>query len=313
MAKTVQAFEQGDKVKVLRKAASHENGWENSWESEMDAAVGKTGTVVSGESYNVGLRHNVNVKVPGVDQFGYPSFVLELVKPTPVPVSFPKLKAGDRVQVKYGHAWWDGPATVRNVYEDGYVSVTTDSNQAGAFHPKHISLISPAVPVAPITLAKREFKVGDRVQVKWGYGWDGPATVTKVGPYIQVNSDLRGIGGFLKENLTLIPQFPVNETISPKAEVAAKEKGIAGAVKSHSKVFGIAKDLAIKTALRDPQHITTADAVQAELVKLGYSSTDLGNAAGGLFRGKGWKKLSTVKSARKGNHAREIAAWEYVG
>jgi hypothetical protein len=304
-------FKKGDKVKVLRKATSHENGWENSWEPEMDSAVGKTGTVVADKDvYAIGLRHNVNVKVSGVDQFGYPSFVLELVRDTPVP--FKKFKVGDKVQVKYGYGW-DGPGIVWEDWIDGTYSVTLNEGRRGTFDPKYLTLLPPVAPIAAVP-AKKEFKVGDRVQVNYGYGWDGPGTVTKVGAYVHVKPDHRSEGGFARENLTLLSGMRLRvENPAPQAEVTAKEKGIAGAVKSHSKVFGIAKDLAVKLAKSNSLKITSADTVQAELVKLGYTSADLGNAAGALFRGKNWEKMDRQPSGRRGNHAREISVWKYTG
>jgi hypothetical protein len=61
----------GDFVIVLRKASSHTRGWKNTWVPSMTNAVGKIGKVtgLSGES-------GINVKVDGVDNFGYPYWVL---------------------------------------------------------------------------------------------------------------------------------------------------------------------------------------------------------------------------------------------
>lgn len=71
-------FKVGDQVRVLRKAKSHARGWENSWVSNMDAAVGKIGRVTSLS----GALHDVTVRVPGTggdEGWGYPDFVLKLV------------------------------------------------------------------------------------------------------------------------------------------------------------------------------------------------------------------------------------------
>jgi len=65
----------GDKVRVTRKANSHENGWCNSWVSTMDENVGNTAKVskICGQ-LGITLRfreHN--------DDYAFPYFVLEKV------------------------------------------------------------------------------------------------------------------------------------------------------------------------------------------------------------------------------------------
>jgi hypothetical protein len=96
-----------------------------------------------------------------------------------------------------------------------------------------------------------------------------------------------------------------------KSESTAKEQGIVQAVKGHTEVFIVARKLAVQLAKANGT--VNADLVQDDLAKLGYASADLGNAAGALFRGKNWKYVRTQKSARKGNHLRDIKVWEYVG
>ena len=39
-------FKVGDIVNVTRMAISHEQGWDNSWNNDMDKFIGKTGTIV---------------------------------------------------------------------------------------------------------------------------------------------------------------------------------------------------------------------------------------------------------------------------
>jgi Mind bomb SH3 repeat domain len=72
-------FKVGDRVRILRKVRSHARGWENSWISEMDKAVGKIGQVTYVSS---GRAHDVNVKVPEAGDWGYPDFALKLVVKT---------------------------------------------------------------------------------------------------------------------------------------------------------------------------------------------------------------------------------------
>jgi len=38
-------FRVGDRVKIIKKASSFENGWEDVWIEEMDSCVGKTGRI----------------------------------------------------------------------------------------------------------------------------------------------------------------------------------------------------------------------------------------------------------------------------
>jgi hypothetical protein len=68
----------------------------------------------------------------------------------------------------------------------------------------------------------------------------------------------------------------------------------------------------IRDLAREYQYVT-ADAVQDELVKLGYSISDLGNAAGSMFRGhQDVYKVpdATVKSKRTGRRGGRIAVYE---
>jgi hypothetical protein len=143
--------------------------------------------------------------------------------------------------------------------------------------------------------AKQEFKVGDRVYVNYGHGWNGSGTVVEVwsSGNISVKTDSGKHGSFNLEYLTLIEPAPI--------------------VHIKSKVFSIAKSIAVTLAKQSSLRITNIDRVQSELFLLGYNSADLGNAAGCVFRGKNWKKFNKAQSNRKGNHSREIVTWEYVG
>ena len=61
----------GDRVKVLRKAASRELGWGNSWVSKMDEAIGKEFNVDSDDVSGTGVRLGSYLR--------FPFFVLEKV------------------------------------------------------------------------------------------------------------------------------------------------------------------------------------------------------------------------------------------
>ena len=64
----------GDKVLLLRKAETHENGWNNSWEPEMDRLIGKVGTIIGIEGYS-----GIVVEFKNSNPYEYPYFVLERV------------------------------------------------------------------------------------------------------------------------------------------------------------------------------------------------------------------------------------------
>lgn len=183
-------FNIGDRVRVVRAAKSNENDWKNSWVGNMNNAVGQTGTVRTLDAF----RKDVGVYVPGVGQWGFPEFVLELVSPKPV--------------------------------------------------------------------------------------W---------------KSDLG---------------YPYADQAA-KSE-ALKQTGIVQAIGSHVKVFKIAQLESLK--LGRENRIVHVEMVQDALEKLGYKSTDLGNAAGGIFRSKNWKDTGrTQKSNRATSRRRKITLWEYVG
>lgn len=73
----------GTKVRVTRTAEDGEDGWDNSWVSSMDKNVGKIGTVAWGIETSYGLSIDFG---EGEDRakYGYPFFVLEVVKDTSV-------------------------------------------------------------------------------------------------------------------------------------------------------------------------------------------------------------------------------------
>lgn len=73
----------GSKVRVTRVAASHEDGWGNTWERLMSSSVGETLTVV-----RLSLRNN-GIQLLERGGYVFPYFVLEPVKePEYVPYNF---------------------------------------------------------------------------------------------------------------------------------------------------------------------------------------------------------------------------------
>jgi hypothetical protein len=240
------------------------------------------------------------------------------------PVAVPKFKIGDKVKVTRAaksreRGWINSWIKEMNlaVGQIGTV-VSLHSDEARLDVPGiKEKYFYPLFVLEPVTEKPTEktFKVGDRVQVKYGYGWDGLGTVkADRGGFFDVKLDHKTYeGSFYPNQLTFIEAKPYADVATPKTEVAAAQQGISAAVKSHNRVFTVAQAFAVALAKSNAIGVTNADAVQAKLAEQGFTSADLGNAAGALFRGKNWKKYNTQKSARKGNHAREISNWMYVG
>jgi hypothetical protein len=72
----------GDKVKIVMKAEAHQAGWDNTWEPEMDEAVGQTMEVLS-DGNNSGFCcapvGNGGEKLEKCSHYGYPYFVMRKV------------------------------------------------------------------------------------------------------------------------------------------------------------------------------------------------------------------------------------------
>ena len=64
----------GDRVYIFRKARDHEAGWTNTWNPNMDLAVGKEGEVISRNHGSGGIL----IRVDGIFDYFYPYFVLRL-------------------------------------------------------------------------------------------------------------------------------------------------------------------------------------------------------------------------------------------
>lgn len=320
-------FKVGDKVKLLRSAKAGENGWQNGWNVSMDKAIGKIGTVTMVDTR---LAHDINVKFPEVGiVFGYPDFALEKVEiespSTTVAlvattdrtalradsVLASKFNTGDKVRVSYID--YDSPnegkiaEVVGRTYGSGYVTVKfSHLDYTLNLFPQRLTLVeSKAIvtgyetrvetkPAAPAVLTLVDFKVGDRVQVKYGFGWDGPGSVTKVNDrFVVVQPDhMKGrTGNFFPSQLTKLT--PASTQTAPAS------------------TFAFALGAAV--ALAKQHGVTNADEVQAAIAKTGITPAQLGNAAGAIFRSKNWEKVGTIKSTRPGNHSRLISTWKYVG
>lgn len=98
------------------------------------------------------------------------------------------------------------------------------------------------------------------------------------------------------------------------ASESARERGMATAASNRRELLATARALAVEIARRREDRCVTADDVQRALVERGVGIHELGNAAGSLFKGKGWRATGRyVKSQRVHAHANRIAVWEWVG
>jgi hypothetical protein len=170
-----------------------------------------------------------------------------------------------------------------------------------------------------------EFAVGDRVRVEYSANsiWAGEGfvpsfarvfVVDEVSPsgniaVVMSTGGAAGEQGYFPASQLEFPQ-PFQE--EKKASEQGKQSGIARAIAGHSAAFKQARLAALE--LGRTVKFVNADMVQAELEKLGLKSSDLGNAAGGIFRGKMWKDTGrSILSNRGKSHRRKITVWEYVG
>jgi hypothetical protein len=116
------------------------------------------------------------------------------------------------------------------------------------------------------------------------------------------------------------PEIPeASETPTPDTQVfnladgeALKTKGMELAAESRKELLNIARIEARFLAMKHPEHLVTADEVQAALIAKNYNPAQLGNAAGSIFKGKAWQFQGYQKSARKSNHGRDIKIWKYL-
>lgn len=94
---------------------------------------------------------------------------------------------------------------------------------------------------------------------------------------------------------------------------SAKERGISVASEGKQHELRFAQSIARDLGRRIGR--VTADDVIRELIDVhGWQEGQLGNAAGGIFRGPGWVDTNeVVKSERVSAHRRKMTVWEYIG
>jgi hypothetical protein len=93
-----------------------------------------------------------------------------------------------------------------------------------------------------------------------------------------------------------------------EASQAGKQHGMEVAASNRAELLAIAREVAHYLG-RDGRTVT-ADEVQRMLVYGGYKPSDLGNAAGSIFKDGDWLPVGHFCSLRVSNHAREMKAWK---
>ncbi len=92
-------FKVGEKVRIKRKSyGRHENGWQNSWISDMDKYVGKVVTI--SEIHSLRESSSIDYQSSGISfnecACGFPYFILEKIdKPIITPISKREFKIGN--------------------------------------------------------------------------------------------------------------------------------------------------------------------------------------------------------------------------
>jgi len=88
-----------------------------------------------------------------------------------------------------------------------------------------------------------------------------------------------------------------------------KERGMATAAKSRNELLNVARECAIWYA-KEFHGTCSADDVAKVMNYRGYNYSDLGNAAGSIFKASDWNFTgSYVKSKKVSAHARDIKVW----
>lgn len=89
----------------------------------------------------------------------------------------------------------------------------------------------------------------------------------------------------------------------------ARDAGMNQAAENRPAILKRAQELAVSIALRRVSRTVDADDVYRALIREGYDTATLGNAAGSIFRSKIWEYAERKKSVRISNHSRWIMVW----
>jgi hypothetical protein len=103
-------------------------------------------------------------------------------------------------------------------------------------------------------------------------------------------------------------------TFNASAGTTRKEFGMNQAAEARAELLAECRAAVLKAALGRATREATADDSARYLETIGLSADALGNAAGSLFRGRGWRKTGRMQnSSRESNHAHANCVWEYTG
>ena len=136
----------GDKVKILRKAVSFEDGWDNYWSEGADTWVGKTGVII-GDSKVVGLK----VFLEEDDWWYFPYFVLEKVEDNETPKHVEPVKQEEKKLTNYsvfttqdhGEEFFFFAAISKEENNESII-FTEENGSTWEFYKKHIVAIKKA-------------------------------------------------------------------------------------------------------------------------------------------------------------------------
>jgi hypothetical protein len=104
------------------------------------------------------------------------------------------------------------------------------------------------------------------------------------------------------------PTFPLFDAAESRRHA---EIGIAVASENRAEILHFAKRMAREIALSRLSRECDADDVARRLTK--GQRKALGNAAGGIFKGREWQFVRYTTCTRISAHARDIRVWRYVG
>ena len=89
-----------------------------------------------------------------------------------------------------------------------------------------------------------------------------------------------------------------------------KDSGMMAAVMAKGELLEVARSCALHLVSQHPFNSCTSDDVAGEMQRRGYDYTELGNAAGSIFKGKQWEFTGRyIPSKRPTAHKRDIKIW----
>ena len=101
------------------------------------------------------------------------------------------------------------------------------------------------------------------------------------------------------------------DTVSLQLALELRDQGISVAVATRAELVAVIRAELKQIAARRMSKLATADDVHEILIALKMRHSDLGNAAGALFRDGHWLFTGEWKqSMRSPNHARAIRVWK---